>query len=81
VLQLANLYQHDSLPVLSDWPLLMVEFSILGTQNVAKRPQEVAGTTNLEMSLAAPQKIGHSTTKGPSYTTPGHIPRRCPLVQ
>ena len=33
-----------------------------------------AGTTTLEISLVVPQKIGHSTTRGPSYTTPGHIP-------
>jgi hypothetical protein len=33
--------------------------------------------TTLEISLAVPQKIGHSTTRGPSYTTTGHIPRRC----
>jgi hypothetical protein len=24
-----------------------------------------------------PQKIGHSTTWGPYYTTSGHIPKRC----
>jgi hypothetical protein len=24
-----------------------------------------------------PQKIGHITMWGPSYTTPGHIPKRC----
>jgi hypothetical protein len=35
-----------------------------------------AGTTTLEISVAVPQKIGHSTTWRPSYTTPGHIPRR-----
>jgi hypothetical protein len=32
-----------------------------------------SGTTNLEISLAVPQKIGHSTIWGPSYTIPGHI--------
>jgi predicted permease len=36
-----------------------------------------AGTITLEISLAVPQKIGHSTTGGSSDTTPGHIPRRC----
>ena len=36
-----------------------------------------AGTTTLEISLEVPQKTGHSTTGGPSYTTPGHISRRC----
>jgi hypothetical protein len=36
-----------------------------------------AGSTTLEISLAIPQKIGHSTTWGPSYSNPGHIPRRC----
>jgi hypothetical protein len=36
-----------------------------------------ADTTTLEISLAVPQKIGHSTTGGSSNTTPGHIPRRC----
>ena len=36
-----------------------------------------ACTTTLEISLAVPQKIGHSTTGGPSNTSPGHISRRC----
>ena len=36
-----------------------------------------AGTTTLEISLAVPQKIGHSTTAEYSNTSPGHIPRRC----
>ena len=36
-----------------------------------------AGTTTLEISLAVPQKIRHSNTGGPRYTTPGYIPRRC----
>jgi hypothetical protein len=33
--------------------------------------------TTLEISLVVPQKIGHNTIGGPSYITPGHIPRRC----
>jgi hypothetical protein len=33
-----------------------------------------AGKTTLEISLEVPQKIGHGTTGGSSYTTPGHIP-------
>jgi hypothetical protein len=37
-----------------------------------------AGTTTLEISLAVPQKIGHSTTGRSSNTSPGHIPRRFP---
>ena len=37
-----------------------------------------ACTTSLEISLAVPQKIGHSTTGGSSNTSPGHISRRCP---
>jgi hypothetical protein len=36
-----------------------------------------AGATTLEISLVAPQKIGHSTTGGSLNTSPGHIPRRC----
>jgi hypothetical protein len=32
-----------------------------------------ACTTTLEISLAVPQKIGHSTTRGSSNTSPGHI--------
>jgi hypothetical protein len=32
-----------------------------------------ACTTTLEISLAVPQKIGHSTTGGSSNTSPGHI--------
>ncbi|EAA19788.1 similar to L1 retrotransposon, TF subfamily L1MD-TF18 [Plasmodium yoelii yoelii] len=37
-----------------------------------------ACTTTLEISLAVPQKIGHSTTGGSSNTSPGHISRRSP---
>ena len=37
-----------------------------------------ACTTTVEISLAVPQKIGHSTTGGSSNTSPGHISRRCP---
>jgi hypothetical protein len=33
--------------------------------------------TTLEISLVVPQKTVHSTTRGTSNTTPGHIPRRC----
>jgi hypothetical protein len=32
-----------------------------------------AGTTSLEIILAVPQKIGHSTTGGFSNTSPGHF--------
>jgi hypothetical protein len=35
-------------------------------------------TTTLEVSLAVPQKIGHSTTGGSSNTSPGHISIRYP---
>jgi hypothetical protein len=35
-----------------------------------------AGTTTLEISLAVPQKTGHSTTARPSNTSPGHKSRR-----
>ena len=31
------------------------------------------GTTTLEISLAVPQKTLHDTSRGPCYTTPGHI--------
>ena len=37
-----------------------------------------SGTTTLEVSLALPQKTEHNTTWGPSYTTPGHIPKDTP---
>ena len=36
-----------------------------------------AGINTLEISLAVPQKIGHSTTRESNNTSPGHIPRRC----
>jgi len=39
------------------------------------------GTTTLEISLEDPQKIGYSTFWGPSYTSPGHILKRCPHMQ
>ena len=35
----------------------------------------VTWTTTLEISVAVPQKIGHSSTRRSSNTTPGHIPR------
>jgi hypothetical protein len=41
-------------------------------------PQLLVGlqacTTTLEISLAVPQKIGHSTTGGSRNTSPGHVP-------
>ena len=37
-----------------------------------------AGTTTLVISLAVPQKTWHGTSRGPCYTTPGHIPRGSP---
>jgi len=36
------------------------------------------GTTILEISLEVPQEIGHWITWGPSCTSLGHIPKRCP---
>jgi hypothetical protein len=36
-------------------------------------------TTTLEINLAVSQKTGNSSTSTPSYSTPGHIPKRCPL--
>jgi hypothetical protein len=38
------------------------------------------GTTTLEVSLVVYQKVGHSTTQGSGYTTPGHIARMFQLV-
>jgi hypothetical protein len=37
-------------------------------------------TTILETNLVVSQKIGNSSTSSPSYTTPGHIPKRCPTI-
>ena len=39
-----------------------------------------AGTTPLELSLAVSQNTGHKSTKGPNYTTPGHITRGFPSL-
>jgi len=39
------------------------------------------GTTTLKISVVIPQKIGHSTTWGPRYTSPGHIPKWCSKIQ
>jgi hypothetical protein len=36
-------------------------------------------TTTLEINLIFSQKIGSNSTSRPSYTTPGHRPKRCPL--
>ena len=40
-----------------------------------------AGKSTLKINLAVPQKIGHSTSWGPTYTTPGHIARTCSNMQ
>jgi hypothetical protein len=47
-------------------PPLLVEFQI--------------GTTTLEINLAVLQKIGNRPTRRSSYTTLGHIPKRCPTT-
>lgn len=39
------------------------------------------GTTILKISLEVPQKIGHWTAWGSSYTSLGHIPKRCSNIQ
>ena len=38
------------------------------------------GTTILEINLEVAQKIGNRSTRRPSYTTFGNIPKRCPTV-
>jgi hypothetical protein len=37
-------------------------------------------TTTLEIILAVSQTTGKSSTAIHSYTTPGHIPKRCPTI-
>ena len=37
-------------------------------------------TTTLEINLVVSQKTGNSSTSRASYTTPGHIPKRCSTV-
>jgi hypothetical protein len=34
----------------------------------------------LEINLAVSQNIGNSFISRPSYTTPGHMPKRCPTI-
>jgi hypothetical protein len=36
--------------------------------------------TTLEINLAVSQKFGNCSTGKPSYTTPGHIPKRCSTI-
>ncbi|KAL6093964.1 hypothetical protein STEG23_026115 [Scotinomys teguina] len=38
------------------------------------------GTTTMESSMANPQKIGNHSSYRPSHTTPGHIPKECPVI-
>ena len=38
------------------------------------------GTITLEINLAVSQKSGNSSTSRLSYTTSGHIPKRCPSI-
>jgi hypothetical protein len=38
------------------------------------------GTTTLEINLEVPQKIGNRSTRKPSYTTLGYIPKRYPTM-
>ena len=37
-------------------------------------------TSTLEINLVVSQKIDNSSTWRPSYTTPGHIPKRCSTI-
>jgi hypothetical protein len=37
-------------------------------------------TTTSEINLLASQKIQNSSSSRPSYTTPGHISKRCPIM-
>ena len=37
-------------------------------------------TATLEINLAAPQNMKNSSTSRPSYTIPGHIPKRCSTI-
>jgi hypothetical protein len=62
-------------------PVRMTKIKIQVTADAGEDPLLVglqACTTTLEISLAVPQKIGHSTTGGSRNTSPGHISRRCP---
>jgi hypothetical protein len=38
------------------------------------------GTTMVEINLEVPQYIGNRSTRRPSYTTLGHIPKRYPSM-
>ncbi|KAL6053905.1 hypothetical protein STEG23_005770 [Scotinomys teguina] len=38
------------------------------------------GTTTLKSSMANSQKIGNHSSSRPSHTTPGHIPKECPVI-
>jgi hypothetical protein len=40
-----------------------------------------AGTTSLEINLSVPQKIGHSSTRRSSNTSPGHNPEDAPTCK
>jgi hypothetical protein len=48
------------------WYWVLSQFSILPPESPTPFP----------LLLVVPQKIGYSITWGPSYTTPGHIPKR-----
>jgi hypothetical protein len=37
-------------------------------------------TTTLEINLVVSQKIGNISTSRPSYSTPGHIPKRSSII-
>ena len=37
-------------------------------------------TNTLEISLEVSQKIGNNSTSRTSYTTPGHLPKRCSAI-
>jgi hypothetical protein len=37
-------------------------------------------TTTLQVNLVLSQKSGNSFTPRSSYTTSGHIPKRCPII-
>jgi hypothetical protein len=54
--------------LVSVWRKRNIPFLLVGLQ---------AGKSTLEISLAVIEKIENNPTLGSSYTTPGHIPKRC----
>ena len=69
-----------------EWLRSKAQITLDAAKNVEKEEQSpisggnLSWKTTLENRLVFSQKTGNSSTSGPSYTTPVHIPESCSTI-